>query len=485
MIKARWRASASIGGALLALCSSQLAAQPSIGDEVMRRVSNSVLQVRARGCGTNDRVGTGFAWPSADRVVTAFHLVAGCQKLTLYHEGRRVERDAAITAVLREGDLALLSVSGSADWVTAIVATRRPEMQDNLAVLGYELSSPTMGSKSLRLSFGSSRLRDMLPDPVRRELQTVGFPSIDLEILRLEGHLLPGHSGAPIFDREGKVVAIANGGLENGAASISWGLPVVLLQQLRISTQSAPVVSGQRVATLFAASLDSKDREGQACGGITFTKRRTRSFGDIARTSDSAVGLQQILQGFASAGVPDLTSQMFDIFVDRESGGTVVVPAGVSLQSNGPVCVAQSRSKGIRMYIRGDTVAGPLNVQLSAVNFENFLIEQTRLLYQIDPGWSYGAPTQRFDGLVVNRKTGFGYDQTQIVRASLFETLMSRGHTFIGVAGVNWTLNQAVQQRMQACRVQPFMPDCDQLRVIAREWAPFVLAIHMSSFPIG
>ena len=397
-----------------------------------------------------------------------------------------MERDAGIVSVLRDGDLVLLSVTGAGDWAPAAVAERRPGGQEDLAVLGYELAVPTMGSKSLRQSFGSSRLRDMIPDAVRVELQKVGFPSVDLEILRLEGHLLPGHSGGPIFDRDGKVVAVANGGLEHGAASISWGIPTAALERLRSSKQSVPQVPVQRVTTLFAASLESAARhDGQTCGSVTFTRMRTRSFADIKRSTDNPIGLEQILQGFAFAGLPDMSSLMFDIHVDRESGGTVVLPAGATLQPLGPVCLTQSRSGSIRMFVRGDTTGNPQDVQIASVNFENFLIGETRLLYQRDPQWSYLAPTQRFDGLVVNRKAAVGFDGGQQARAYLFETLISRGRTFLGVAAVNWALNQAAFQRMQACRFQPQMPDCIQLRTIVLEWAPFALAIHMSTYPIG
>lgn len=486
MTATRLGASVVLAATLVARCGDDAVAQPAtgIGDEVMRRVSNSVVQVRARGCGTGDRAGTGFVWPTADRVVTAMHLVAGCGQLALYHEGRRVERDATIVTVMRESDLALLSVRGAADWQPAVVATRRPGLQEDLAVLGYELSAPTMGSKSLKLSFGSSRLRDMIPDHVRRELQALGFPSVDLEILRLEGHLLPGHSGAPIFDREGKVVAVANGGLENGAASISWGLPVGLLHQLRSSTQSPPA-SGQRVAALFSSALESKGDSAQGCGAITFTKLRTRSFADIARTTDNPAGLQQILHAFASSGLPDMSRQMFDIHVDRESGATIVLPTGTALQRYGPVCLAESSSGTIRAYVRGDTAAAVPNPQVAAVNFENFVIAETRLSYQPDVRWTYGAPTRRFDGLLVHRKAVFGYDGSQSMRAYVFQTLMTRGHTSVGVAAVNWALNQAMFQRAQLCQAQPQMPDCSHVRAIFLEWAPFVLAIHMSTFPIG
>jgi S1-C subfamily serine protease len=55
--------------------------------------------------------------------------------------------------------------------------------------------------------------------------------------VRLDGHFLPGLSGAPIFDVSGKVVAIGSGGLKSGAASVSWAVPALHLEALLLSQE--------------------------------------------------------------------------------------------------------------------------------------------------------------------------------------------------------------------------------------------------------
>jgi hypothetical protein len=71
-------------------------------------------------------------------------------------------------------------------------------------------------------------------------------------------------------------------------------------------------------------------------------------------------------------------------------------------------------------------------------------------------------------------------------RAYGFETLITRGRAFIGVAGVNSAIQpQAFTQAVQFCQFQPLAPPCAQLRAVMVEWAPYVLAIFMSTFPIG
>jgi S1-C subfamily serine protease len=479
--------------AALALSLALSAAAPAQGvvGEVLTRVSESVLRVEARGCDGRDRAGSGFVWSASDRVVTALHVVVGCQRVWVRHERRGIERDAQIVAVLRDSDLALLKVDRAGDLPALAHEIRLPQLQDDLAVLGYELGLPTMGSKNLKLSFGQSRLRDMITDPVRQELQLLGFPSIELQVLRLEGHLLPGHSGAPIIDRHGRVVAIASGGLERGAAAISWGLPAGQLERLAASSERAPTGTGGRVSSLFALSAEAAEpgaaRAAVRCGTVEFTKMRTRRLDEIARTTDDVVGLQQLLQGFAAFGLAEIGAQRFDIHVDRDSGGTIVLPADIPLRGSDGLCTAQSARGTVRIFVRGDVVASATEMQAASVNFENAVSQQLPLIFRVDPNWSYPVARQRFDGLAFTRKAFVGYDRMLgVERAYGFETLIGRGRALIGIAGINLELQpSAAAQAVNFCQFQPAAPVCGQLRQIVTDWAPFVLSIFLSTFPIG
>jgi hypothetical protein len=100
-------------------------------------------------------------------------------------------------------------------------ASARPALDDDLIALGYSLGAQSMGSTNLRLSFGSTLLADILPFASRQQVEAAGMPSLSLHIVRLQGHLVPGLSGAPILNARGNVVAIGDGVLESGAAAIS------------------------------------------------------------------------------------------------------------------------------------------------------------------------------------------------------------------------------------------------------------------------
>ena len=58
-------------------------------------------------------------------------------------------------------------------------------------------------------------------DPIRKR----NSPSTQLAVISVEGHFLPGESGAPVFNVANRVVGIVNGGLQKGFAEVSWMIP--------------------------------------------------------------------------------------------------------------------------------------------------------------------------------------------------------------------------------------------------------------------
>src|SRR5262249_39569769 len=135
--------------ALVATCMFVIAPVSRIGHAELPRtetvsvVSKSVVQVRARGCPAADRVGTGFLWPEATQAVTALHVVAGCQRVSVYYEALRIERDATLAKVLHEADLVLLTVRDAPTTVGVLTAgPRELPLHEEVLALGYELGSP-------------------------------------------------------------------------------------------------------------------------------------------------------------------------------------------------------------------------------------------------------------------------------------------------------------------------------------------------------
>lgn len=179
-------------------------------------LTSSALRIDAKQCqghatfGATDRVATSFIWRDKTTVVTALHVVSGCPNISVYYQGRQISRSVTITKVLRKADLALLSVGNSPESLPLQDDSKAPPLDQGLATLGFQLQIPDMSSTLLRLRYGGKRLRDIVPRSVAQALSNVGSPSLDLEITNIEGHLVPGLSGAPIFSPSGKVVAVAD-----------------------------------------------------------------------------------------------------------------------------------------------------------------------------------------------------------------------------------------------------------------------------------
>jgi hypothetical protein len=448
-------------------------------------VKPSVVRVS---CSAVERSATGFLWSSRDTAVTALHVIAGCGKILVYYEGLRVTRTASVAKVLRRADLALLKISDAPDSSVLVAETTPPSLTEGLSTLGYPLQAPSMSSTDLHLRYGGNTLRSILPDSVAQMLSG-GSPSLDLEIDNIEGHLLPGHSGAPIFDRQQRVVAIADGGLENGAAAVSWGIPAKFLGQLATSPDSTAVAeagaagTGAAHALLFAAETETRNRGESTCSGIVLTKLRSASFSQLSTSVDDPLGLAQLQQFF---GV-DPSGFTFDVYQHLPSGATFVVPAGAHLsQTSDGNCTASFASGVVQIRLQVGVVASAFEAQARSLAFEQMLADGATQGWIPDPQWTTLAPQFRFDGLVVRRRAYQHVQNAPVMFQDkyVFETLAARKNAFIGSAAM-YSVSLSRAQQIATCRFTPAANECDDVRSVFNEWVEAVLAIQLTTFPVG
>ncbi len=248
-------------------------------------------------------------------------------------------RVASVTHVLRKADLALLAVDNVPASTTELaIGTPTYNAQDQLMALGYPLQAPEVGSAKLTYRFGAHTLRGILSTTLQNQVRSAGVPDLDLPLVSLDGHLLPGLSGAPILDARGDVVAIGDGGVDEGAASISFAIPSDHIQALAASSEALNAPETTRLTVLFAADFDSKVGTSTQCGQTSFIRVRQRSLADMAQTTDDPFGLQQLLTVFHIAPQQDIR---FDVYQDTASTATFVLPAGAQLRYANGFCSAQ------------------------------------------------------------------------------------------------------------------------------------------------
>lgn len=176
---------------------------------------------------------TGFRIAGVVGIVTALHGVADdCQKIIAVGGGSdgAVFDDLALAKVDVAHDVALLS---SADvrsaknppQLRAASASETLQAWDKLQLIGYPFGVyGQLPSKDLQVR-GTTVLGSLIPPGYIPQMRSRGSPSTSISIVSVEGHFLPGDSGAPVFNDQNLVVGIVNGGLQEGDVEISWMIP--------------------------------------------------------------------------------------------------------------------------------------------------------------------------------------------------------------------------------------------------------------------
>lgn len=444
---------------LLAVVMIAAAGEAALADEgpsaaVLAQTAPAVLRVTASQCGGGapDRAASGFAYGAANQVVTALHVVQGCQSISVGYQNV-TELPAYVIHVLQDADLALLQVDGNADVTPLVETDRAGEVNEVVQVYGYALGQATRENRRLIVTAandGGSRLRDAVNDDVRRELQQNGFPSLDTMVLRVDGNLLPGHSGAPIIDSSGRVIAIGSGGLERGAVGVGWAVRATYLAQLADAPAVAAIAAPATTESSFAyvEPAEVSGARPVTCGSLEFTPTRERTLGDLIASSDDPAGFQWVA---ASSGQPleNFANLTFDIWTE-ESGVGVAIPAGTTLQPAGNYCVVDLIPGQFEMWVGGAALPPlPLDytdetsayawlmATASASQQFEFSVAGEFLPYlQLNPNFSYVSPAI-YPNMMVNRELFEGQNPMLAFPHAVFETSLATPRSFVGVAAVS------------------------------------------------
>lgn len=234
----------------LPLASVAWAAGPKEGpdDAVLLKAGNSVVQVISSGCSGEEpaRAGSGFAIGKGGPFVTDLHVVAGCTDYQIKAENDNTWT-ATLVRVLKARDLALLKVDPPPTEIPALqISAATPSHDEKLDVIGFPLGLGAYDSAELSVGIATEKtpqLQYALDDQASAELQSTGYPALDTNVVRVNGSLEPGDSGAPVIDWQGNVAAVGDGGLGRGTVGIAWATQPKYVKELEDSNDSLAVAS--------------------------------------------------------------------------------------------------------------------------------------------------------------------------------------------------------------------------------------------------
>ena len=170
---------------------------------------------------------TGFRIQGKKGLITALHGVVGQESISARNNSGGYFSDLIIEQVDIEHDLALLTSKKLKNNRGLKVSRLQPSKQDKVSTIGYPLGISEQLT-STQLNLRTPPLKKLITLLLKRDYKIMmarKSPDIKEEVLSIEGELLPGHSGAPIFNANDEVIGIGNGGLKKGSVGISWAIP--------------------------------------------------------------------------------------------------------------------------------------------------------------------------------------------------------------------------------------------------------------------
>ena len=291
---------------------------------------------------------SGWCWKDSRHIVTDLHVVAGIsdKDIKVYTDQEGKSCGATVVKVLKEADLALLQLDADLGLVPLDLQDADPNSSKEYTIWGFPHGIFAMSGDDIRFSrslASTPTLNSIINgNDLKFTLEKQGYPWPKAQILRISSTIQPGHSGAPIFTSNGKVVGVADGGLREGTARLNWAMPAYdYVPRLLTSTDPKPTTRSMQVnlysstTTVAVEATEEeqiKELEQEAKentinnGNQSISKTWTASFGEIIETmtEEDKKDVMDVVQTYNI----NMNDAWFDVYEDYETGATITVPAG-------------------------------------------------------------------------------------------------------------------------------------------------------------
>lgn len=463
------------------------AASPNLTPD-FGKITKSVFKVSATSCVDQQIAeGTGFLWSSPNSVVTALHVVAGCDKIAVTKDEQTLT--ATLTRVLKKADLALLTVSGLAPLPALHESGATLADDQDLWAWGFQEGGPTPSERKFQKLTGARTLGEFVNTAVANDIKNSGMPDLGIEIIYVSG-LVPGLSGAPILDASGAVVGIGEGGLNGGSVGINWATPQKYLHDLAQSTEDTASMTSRDIHQFsFGRQLPSASQVFN-CGGYSFTHMPSFMMGSALMGTDDPKGLQQLTNSFGVVGLGPET--IFDAYQELASGATLVLPQGSILSEGASGCSATFPGTPLKFtiersrYMPSPDLAGAISLR---TQFDSATLSPSPAYWQPNSLWTSPAVWPRWDGFAARR---VNWLSTRIPGGppdpngdGIFTTVAIKNGVFLGVSVHVPSGYLLTPQFFSGCVGNPALPGCPEEIQHTRKWGAAVIAVHLTTFPLG
>lgn len=291
---------------------------------------------------------SGFVWKQGQWIVTSLHAMKPGGEIQVQYLDQ-FWRSAKIIRVNIEADLVLLQITDG-DVPAGVIplqaySTKTLNLGDDIIAIGYNSGSKGSSTRSMKKGFVEPEtLEYLVPEADRKTISASGLPKIDLDIIYLDGSLLPGYSGSPAYDKSGALVGIGDGGLEGGASNVSWIIPARFLSDLENSSLTQLPANFAKIAQHFSAEVQvaysnenadeiedafAEEYKSYDGGDFLFYYTKTRTLSELYQTSYDPGNIDKLVKEFEDNKLLlDYKRMSYDIYEDANNGIVVAIPAG-------------------------------------------------------------------------------------------------------------------------------------------------------------
>ncbi|MDZ7607156.1 MAG: serine protease [Cyclobacteriaceae bacterium] len=291
---------------------------------------------------------SGFLWKQGNWVVTSLHAMRpGGNVLVQYPDNNW--KNASIKKINIKADLVLLELTPGQTVPAGVLplqgySPKQLVFDEPIYAVGY--NSGSEGSPTRSMKKGDLKPKETLeflvPPADLAKVKQGGIPHYQLDIIYIDGSLLPGYSGSPVYDRSGNLVGIGDGGLEGGASNVSWVIPAKYLLDLENSTATTLPPGFEKTVLHFSAEAEvsytsetpeaidelfADEYKSYNGGDFMFYYTKTRTLDELFNSSYDPGNISKIVNEFqANRLFLDYNLMSYDIYEDANNGIVVAIP---------------------------------------------------------------------------------------------------------------------------------------------------------------